>query len=53
VPRAVVAKHVRDDNSQWLARPGKKGQVHRDSDVRKFRDHQLAYKSKWELLNLG
>lgn len=38
VPRQVVGQNVRDTHRQWLATPGRRGQAHRDSDVRVFSD---------------
>jgi hypothetical protein len=52
VPRKDVAEHVRTSHKSWLATPGKRGQTHRDSDVRQFRDPDHKYKDRWELLGL-
>lgn len=37
VPSKVVARVVREVHAEWLARPGKKGQKHNDSDIRRIR----------------
>ena len=37
VPSRVVADIVRKSHKAWLDTPGKKGQAHRDSDVRRVR----------------
>ena len=62
VPSAVVAKVVKDSHSTWLALPGKKGQKHQDSDMRRVRprypfelpgfpDNWLdQYRERWDLL---
>ena len=53
VPREVVGRYVRDSHARWLATPGKKGQAHRDSDMRRFRDPEGTYKDRWDALGLG
>jgi hypothetical protein len=52
VPRATVAQFVRDDHRKWKATLGPTGKSHGDSNVRKFKDPDGAYKNKWELLPL-
>lgn len=52
VPRADVARYVREAHKRWLDTPGKGGRVHRDSDVRKFRDSENRYRDRWDLLGL-
>ncbi len=52
VPSKVVADFVRSDHRNWLERPGKKGQVHRDNPVRKFRDPEREFLERWDLLGL-
>ena len=52
VPRRVVGQSVRDTHSRWLATHGKRGQAHRDSDVRVFSDRSNEYKDRWDLLGL-
>ena len=53
VPRKVVARYVRKSHNEWLATPGRRGQPHRDSDMRNFRDPANRYKNRWDLLGLG
>jgi hypothetical protein len=53
VPRATVAKYVRDDHSKWQATLDRKGQQHAPSSIRKFRDPKNTYKDKWDLLGLS
>jgi hypothetical protein len=53
VPRAVVARTVRDSHRAWLDAPGRGGRVHVDSNVRKFKDLDDEYLDRWELLGLG
>ena len=52
VPSRVVAKSVRDGHALWLKEPGKHGQPHNDSNVRKFQDHDGIYLESWSLLGL-
>lgn len=52
VPRAVVATYARENHKRWLATPGRKGQQHKDSTMRKFADSENKYLGKWELLGL-
>ena len=53
VPRKILGRYVRDSHAHWLVTPGKKGQAHRDSDMRSFRDPQGMYKDRWDSLGLG
>jgi hypothetical protein len=52
VPRAIVAQQVRDDHSKWRATPGRKGQQHGVSNIRKFKDPDGKYKDRWDSLGL-
>ena len=52
VPRATVAQYARENHKRWLATPGRKGQQHKDSTMRKFADPENKYLGKWELLGL-
>ena len=52
VPRSVVATFVRQSHAQWLATPGKRGQAHRDNDLRQYVDSTNEYRDRWELLGL-
>jgi len=52
VPRAIAARYARENHKRWLATPGRKGQQHRDSTMRKFADPENKYLGKWELLGL-
>jgi|HubBroStandDraft_6_1064221.scaffolds.fasta_scaffold44833_3 hypothetical protein len=36
VPSAVVAAAIKESHQHWLKTPGKKGQAHKDSKVRRF-----------------
>jgi hypothetical protein len=53
VPRAAVARYVKENHKRWLDTPGRKGQPHQDTPMRKFADLENKYLGKWELLDLG
>jgi Holliday junction resolvase-like predicted endonuclease len=53
VPRKVVVKFAAENHQKWLATPGRKGQAHVDTPMRKFWDSSNKYKNRWELLGLG
>ena len=50
VPSKVVAEQVKEDHEKWLATPGKNGQPHKDSSLRKFNDKHGKYSERWDLL---
>ncbi len=52
VPKTEVAKFVTDSHKKWLATPGRRGQVHVDTPMRKFKDSDGRYLDKWNLLGL-
>ena len=52
VPSKTVAKIVKNDHQTWLRTPGKKGQKHVDSPMRRFSDQNDEYLDKWNLLGL-
>jgi hypothetical protein len=52
VPSKVVANEIRESHARWLKTPGKKGQAHNDSPVRKFYDAHDKYLGKWDNLGL-
>jgi hypothetical protein len=52
VPRKVVAKHVREGHAKWLKKPGRQGQAHKDTDMRRYKDPSHEYKDRWDLLGL-
>lgn len=53
VPRAVVAKHVREEHAAWLATPGRDGRPHAENKMRVFRDRDNEYRDRWDILGLG
>jgi hypothetical protein len=52
VPSRVVADQIREGHAKWLRTPGKKGQPHNDSTMRKFSDERDNYLGKWDILGL-
>jgi len=52
VPSKIVAKHTKKRHANWLKTPGKKGQKHKDTSMRKFDDSKEEYLNRWDLLNL-
>jgi hypothetical protein len=50
VPSKILADFVKHSHAIWLATPGKKGQAHKDSTMRKFDDPDGVYLEKWDLL---
>ena len=52
VPSAVVAEFTSTSHREWLAKPGRKGQPHRDSSIRVFRDLEGKYRDSWQNLGL-
>ena len=52
VPSKVVADQIRKGHAKWLRTPGKKGQPHNDSTMRKFSDEHDKYWGKWDILGL-
>jgi hypothetical protein len=52
VPSTVVAEYTKRTHREWLDAPGKMGQQHKDSPMRKFRDLEGRYRNQWHLLEL-
>ena len=52
VSSADVAHYIQTDHEYWMNKPGKQGQAHKESDIRKFRDTEGKYLNKWNLLDL-
>ncbi len=50
VPSHVVSEYVKREHKKWLNTPGKKGQSHNDSTMRKFKDLKQEYLGRWDLL---
>lgn len=52
VPSKTVTEFAKTYHQEWLKTPGRKGQVHKDNPMRKFRDEKKIYLNRWELLGL-
>jgi hypothetical protein len=52
VPSRKVAASIRRSHARWLAAPGKQGQKHRDSTIRKFWDRRRRALNDWDVLGL-
>jgi hypothetical protein len=52
VPKKAVAKYAADNHKIWLATPGRKGQAHKDTPIRQFKDEGDKYLGRWDLLGL-
>ena len=52
IPSADVAHHVKIGHRNWLKTPGRGGQKHNDTSMRKFEDPDNKYLDRWELLGL-
>jgi len=51
VPSQVVANTIYNNHKNWLEMPGKQGQAHKPTTIRKFSDKDDVYLNRWELLN--
>ncbi len=52
VPKEDAANYSRTNHERWLATPGKNGQQHNDTSMRKFADPENKYKDRWDFLGL-
>ena len=52
VPSKIVAEYISEEHKKWLATPGKNGQKHKDSKLRKFKDVDDYYLEKWDVLDV-
>lgn len=50
VPSCIVAKTIKEEHQQWLDTPGKDGQAHNDTSMRKFHDKEDKYLNNWDCL---
>ncbi len=51
-PRKEVAQYAKENHSHWLNTPGRNGQQHQDTPMRKFADPNKKYLDRWDLLRL-
>ena len=47
VPSQVVAEAIKSDHQIWLATPGRHGQAHNDTKMRRIRPNSNGKDSKW------
>lgn len=52
VPSKEVAEYIQTKHQEWLSKPGKNGEAHQDSKMRKFIDEDGKYFEKWELIDI-
>ena len=52
VPSKTVAKFITQSHATWLKTPGKRGQAHKDNNMRKFDILDEKYLGRWDLLGL-
>jgi hypothetical protein len=52
VPSQTVATYITESHQRWLRTPGRRGQQHVDSVMRKFREPDDIYLDRWDLLGL-
>ena len=52
VPSKVVAEYTRSTHRKWLSLPKRDGKPRQDSPMRKFKDRDLKYLERWDLIRL-
>lgn len=52
VPSSAVAAHTTTTHQNWLQTPGRTGQRHSDTPMRKFTDTSGEFLERWDLLPL-
>ena len=52
VPSKVVADTVKVSYQDWLNTPGKSGQKHNETNIRKFEDKEDIYINRWDLMRI-
>ena len=52
VPSKDVANYVMEGHQKWLENPNKKGEPHKDTNIRMFKDREGKYLNRWDLLRL-
>jgi len=53
VPSTEVAKFAKESHASWLSTPGRNGQAHNTTTMRKFSDKEEYYLDRWDLLGLA
>lgn len=52
VPREEAVRYARESHQRWLKTPGRNGQPHQDTPMRKFADPENTFLNRWDLLGL-
>jgi len=52
VPREAAARYARENHQRWLNTPGRNGQHHQDTPMRKFADPDNKFLDRWDLLGI-
>ena len=52
VPLKDAARYAKEEHQHWLDTPGRSGQQHQPTPVRKFADPENIYLDRWDLLGL-
>lgn len=52
VPSKTVATYAKESHEEWRTSPGRNGQQHNDTTMRKFSDKEEEYLNRWDLLGL-
>ena len=53
VPSKDVAQYISKSHTRWLARPGRGGRAHKDTQMRQFKDLDGKFLERWGLLKLS
>lgn len=51
VPSEVVAQYISTSHKNWLNKPGKNGQQHKDNQMRRFEDLESQYFEAWNFID--
>jgi hypothetical protein len=52
VPSKTLSEIIKNDYERWMGKLDRKGQKHKETDRRKFRDPKGIYLNRWDLLDL-
>jgi hypothetical protein len=53
VPSKEVARITAENHRTWMRTPGRRGQPHKDTPMREFKDPEGKFLARWDLLNLN
>jgi hypothetical protein len=51
IPSKVIAETIKKGHQEWLKTTGKKGNKHKDSNIRKYYDVDNKYLNNWDIFN--